>query len=269
MLVHHCFETRSHWRPFFSPVSSYGGCDPRRRGCLSSRSLSSMQCALRTRHTWERDNCGCTTGPEIKCSLCVHSVMHQNGQLATTHTHVLHRLSVYCPPTHPQSFSNTTKFKHMAILLWTLCSQCSCLSLHLFVFVCVPGNAPVGFDLQYRWVVCVVELHLRVPQLCKVNVHHHRSAADCRTRWSYTHNLSRAAPEAHTHTYTQVITCKQTKRKGKNLEESHASTGCGHRKSGCNSKSIPNAFSVFCARVFCFNTTRLLLLIHNSHHEKP
>lgn len=200
MLAWHCFETRSHRLPFFPLSTLMSAWSLETWLPVFTLFLKHAACIMYENTLEYRDNCGCS---ETKWSLCVHSATHPHGQFATS-THVSSRLSSYIPPTRLWSFSNTT--------------NTNILSFHPFGLDCVPGNAPVGFDLQYCWVVRVVELHLGVPQLCKVNVHHHRSAADRQTRWSHTHNLPCAAPGARTHTHAQVITHKQTlERKGNNL----------------------------------------------------
>lgn len=58
----------------------------------------------------------------------------------------------------------------------------------------LPGDTPVGFDLEDGGIICIVELDLWVPQLSSVDVHHDRGGAwglSCR---GHTHYLLVASP---------------------------------------------------------------------------
>lgn len=57
-----------------------------------------------------------------------------------------------------------------------------------------PGDAPVGLDLQDGGIVGVVELHLRVPQLGGVDVHHDRRGSWRESGRGHTHDLLRSPP---------------------------------------------------------------------------
>lgn len=60
--------------------------------------------------------------------------------------------------------------------------------------VSLPGDAPVGLDLEDGGIVRVVELDLRVPQLSRVDIHHDRGGTWGLSRRSHTHNLLVAPP---------------------------------------------------------------------------
>lgn len=59
----------------------------------------------------------------------------------------------------------------------------------------LPGNAPVGLYSQDSGVFSVVKFDLRVPELGVIDVHQHRGAACCQSRWWNADDLTGVSPE--------------------------------------------------------------------------
>lgn len=57
-----------------------------------------------------------------------------------------------------------------------------------------PGNTPVRFNLRNGRIICVVEFDFRVPQLCRVNVHHDWGGTWGLSRRGYTHYFPATPP---------------------------------------------------------------------------